>query len=420
VIQATGTGKSLIYQYFSLVSKGTVLVVTPLISLMNDQIMKMPKCISAACINSYHTQEQRNTILHAFNNGYLNVLMMSPERLFLESVNFTNVSLICIDEAHCISEWSHNFRPSYLRIEGMLKEKLPNLPKLALTATATLKTVQSVSQALNIKPHAVIRTTDISRTNITATVTRDSDKAQALIMLLRSEKYKNIKSIIVYCTYKKTTERVKRFLRDNGISAEAYHAGLSDIDRQKVYKEFEDNNVRVLVATIAFGMGIDKKDIQGIIHFDMPKSIENYLQEIGRAGRDGEHAYCHLFLSDADLFEIRKLIFLDHVDMEEVSKIMNKVMSSAYSKWLQSNSNKEKCFVPKKRRRDQLDIIPEDITLDKGIYITLPLNELCKLLDIKEQVVITILSRGEKESKGDECYKFYGVLPEVCNIRFYK
>ena len=392
---------------------------------MNDQIIKMPKYISAACINSYHTQEQRNMILQAFNNGCLNVLMISPERLFLESVDFPGVSLICIDEAHCISEWSHNFRPSYLRIEGILKEKVPKLPKLALTATATLKTVESVSQALDIKSHAVIRTTAISRTNLTATVTRDTDKAEALIRLLRSEKYKNIRSIIVYCTYKRTTERVRKFLKDNGISAEAYHAGMSDIERQNVYKEFEENNIRVLVATIAFGMGIDKKDIQGIIHFDMPKSIENYLQEIGRAGRDGEHAYCHLFLSDADLFEIRKLIFLDHVDMEQLSKIMNRVMSSAYSKWQESSSNKEKRFAPRKRKRDELEednlnTIQEDITLDKGVYIALPLKELCKQLDIKEQVIITILSRGEKESKGNEYYKFYGILPEVCNIRFYK
>lgn len=427
VIQATGTGKSLIYQYFSLVSKGSVLVVTPLISLMNDQIIKMPKCIAAACINSYHTQEQRNGILNAFKSGHLNVLMMSPERLFLESVDFTGVSLICVDEAHCISEWSHNFRPSYLRIEGILCEKLPLLPRLALTATATRKTVQSVSKALGVPEHAVIRTTDISRTNITATVTRDTDKAEALIVLLKSERYREIKSIIVYCTYKRTTEKVRRFLNENGISAETYHAGMSDMQRQKVYRDFEDNSVRVLVATIAFGMGIDKQDIRAIVHFDMPKSIENYLQEIGRAGRNGEHAYCHLFLSDPDLFEIRKLIFLDHVDIETVSKIMGRVMSSACSKWEKMNSGGEKRYVPRKRGREQVEEdqyteLKEDIVLDKGIYIALPVKALCELLDIKEQVIITIFSRGEKETKaeGREWYKFYGLLPEVCNIRFYK
>ena len=294
---------------------------------MNDQIIKMPKCLAAACINSYHTLEQRNEILNAYKEGRLNVLMLSPERLFLESMDFSRVCLICIDEAHCVSEWSHNFRPSYLRLESMFKEKIPGILKLALTATATLKTVGSISRALSIPEKAVIRAPEISRTNITATITRDVDKPEALITLLRSERFKFIKSIIVYCTYKRTTEIIRKILNENGISAAAYHAGMSDMERQKVSKDFENNKIRALVATIAFGMGIDKQDIQGIIHYNLPKSIENYLQEIGRAGRNGEHAYCHLFLSDSDLFEIRKLILLDHVNFDSINQVITRLMA---------------------------------------------------------------------------------------------
>jgi len=431
VIQATGTGKSLVYQYLSLALDGVVLVVTPLISLMNDQILKMPKCVSAACFNSYHTREQRDEVLFALNNRKLNVLLMSPERLFLETMDYTKISLICIDEAHCVSEWSHNFRPSYLRLESLLKEKMPEIPRLALTATATLKTVTSVCRALGIKKENVVRTTNISRTNITATVTRDTEKTRALIDLLKSDRFKSIKSIIVYCTYKRTTEQIKRYLTENGISALAYHAGLTDIQRQTVHKSFEDNETRVLVATIAFGMGIDKQDIQGIIHYDMPKSIENYLQEIGRAGRNGEPAFCHMFLNDKDLFEIRKLIFMDHVDYEGIFQIINRVMATAYTKYCSMLENAEKHYMPRKRNRQELEntkfeLMDNEIDIfsefQKGMYVSFPVKPLCDLLDIKEQVIVTMFAKGEEYGKHNKCelYRFLGILPEVCNLRFYK
>ncbi len=212
MIQATGTGKSLIYQFMSLVHEGVVLVVTPLISLMNDQILKMPKWLSAACLNSYQTRDQRDQVINAYNNGKLNVIMMSPERLFLETLDYRKLSLVCIDEAHCISEWSHNFRPSYLRLEALLRERAPHIPRLALTATATVKTVEAVSHALEVPTTHVIKADDISRTNLLATVTREDDKYAALISLLKSEQYKRLTSLIVYCTYKRTTDAVKRYL----------------------------------------------------------------------------------------------------------------------------------------------------------------------------------------------------------------
>jgi ATP-dependent DNA helicase Q4 len=196
----------------SLVLTGTVIVVTPLISLMNDQIMKMPKWLSAACLNSYQSREKRNEILAAFKNGLLHVIMMSPERLFLESFDYSRISLVCIDEAHCVSEWSHNFRPSYLRLGPLLREKMNGIPRLALTATATLKTLESVCRVLDISKECTIKATEISRTNLQALITRDTEKYRGLMALLKSDKYKKISSIIVYCTYKRTTEEVKRYL----------------------------------------------------------------------------------------------------------------------------------------------------------------------------------------------------------------
>ncbi len=212
MIQATGTGKSLIYQYLSLVLDGVVLVVTPLISLMNDQVLKMPKWLAAACLNSYQTRDQRDEVMSAYKTGRLNVIMMSPERLFLEGLDYSPVKLICVDEAHCVSEWSHNFRPSYLRLEALLREKVPHVPRLALTATATVKTVISVCSALQIQRENVIKADNISRTNLFASVTRDTDKCNGLVKLLKSDRYKKLTSLIVYCTYKRTTEFVKRQL----------------------------------------------------------------------------------------------------------------------------------------------------------------------------------------------------------------
>ena len=196
----------------SLVQTRVVLVITPLISLMNDQILKVPKWLSAACLNSYQTRDQRDEVIAAYKNGRLNVIMMSPERLFLENLDYSKIGLVCVDEAHCVSEWSHNFRPSYLRLEGLLKERIPNVPRLALTATATLKTMVSVCKALQIEKEGVIKADEISRTNIFATVTRDTEKSGALITLLKSDRYKKLTSMIVYCTYKRTTEMVKGYL----------------------------------------------------------------------------------------------------------------------------------------------------------------------------------------------------------------
>jgi ATP-dependent DNA helicase Q4 len=234
------------------------------------------------------------------------VLYITAERLFMEDLSKfgRKISMVCVDEIHCASEWSHNFRPAYLMLHEMIKEKLGSQTRvLGLTATATRSCQREVARIFDIKfPEHLITQTDLSRINLQLAITRDHEKTRALMNLLRSEAYRSIHSILLFATQRKTTEQVASYLSSNGIKSEAYHAGKSDEQRAYIQKQFTNNKVRVLCCTIAYSMGIDKADIQSVIHYDIPRSIENYVQEIGRAGRDGKLARCHMFLSNDDFY----------------------------------------------------------------------------------------------------------------------
>lgn len=308
-IMPTGAGKSLCFQVPALVLEGTAIVVSPLISLMKDQVDTLNEMgIKAAFINSsLSLQEYRNVMQNA-QCGVYKLIYIAPERLetesFWELLASMRISLVAVDEAHCISEWGHDFRPSYKRIADMIV-RLPERPVVAaFTATATLQVKQDIEELLMLqKPYVLV--TGFDRENLYFEVDKPTDKFSFLLNYIRKN---GGNSGIVYCATRKTVESVCQKLNKHGVQATRYHAGLTDAERTANQEAFIYDRAQVIVATNAFGMGIDKSDIRYVVHFNMPKTMENYYQEAGRAGRDGERAECLLLYSRADTVTNKLLI----------------------------------------------------------------------------------------------------------------
>lgn len=314
-IMPTGAGKSVCYQVPALVMDGVSLVISPLISLMKDQVQTLiQNGISAAYLNSSLTERQFDLALSNAARGKYRIIYVAPERLltprFLSIAMGMNISMIAVDEAHCISQWGQDFRPSYLTIPEFL-EALPKRPVVsAFTATATRRVQEDISSMLQLR-NPFVQITGFDRRNLYYSVGVPSKKDPALLKLLES--YKGM-SGIVYCATRKKVESVYELLLENGISVTRYHAGLSDAERQSNQDDFIYDRREVMVATNAFGMGIDKSNVRFIIHYNMPKDIESYYQEAGRAGRDGERADCHLLFGRQDI--VTQQYFIDHMGEE--------------------------------------------------------------------------------------------------------
>ena len=303
----TGGGKSITFQVPALAKEGTCIVITPLIALMKDQVANLRRRgIRAAAIYSGLTREEIIITLENCIFGDIRFLYVSPERLssdlFQTKLRHMKVSFITVDEAHCISQWGYDFRPSYLEI-AKIRQLLPWVPVLALTATATPTVVDDIQDRLSFAEKRVFRMS-FERENLAYIVRRAEDKQKELIHILRSLKG----SAIVYARSRRRTKEMADMIQQAGITATFYHAGLDSVVKDERQKAWQDDQVRVMVATNAFGMGIDKPDVRLVIHIDCPDSIEAYFQEAGRAGRDGLKAYAVLLYNNGDQRKLEKRI----------------------------------------------------------------------------------------------------------------
>ncbi|XP_012266249.2 uncharacterized protein LOC105691972 [Athalia rosae] len=418
VTLSTGAGKSLCYQLpaylYAKHSRCITLVISPLVSLMDDQVTGVPKFLSAACLHTALAAKQRTIVMDKVKAGTLDILLVSPEAVVAgeKSTGFgallrqlPPIAFACIDEAHCISQWSHNFRPSYLMVCKVLREKLGVKTILGLTATATKSTAESIVNYLNIPDGmaGVISDTPLPR-NLTLTASKDQHRDHALIELLRSQRFENLDSLIVYCTRRDECVRIAGLLRtsltdpksygksEKKVSpiAEAYHAGLSASRRKVVQKAFMNGDTRIVVATVAFGMGINKPDIRAVIHFNMPSNFESYVQEVGRSGRDGLPAHCHVFISSetsGDKAELRRHIYANGVDRHMIRRLLQKVFVPCSCANTGNPGVNKRC---------------------PGHEVAIPVDEIVMALDIPQEIISTLLCYLELHPK-----KFITTLPSV-------
>ena len=333
VLMPTGGGKSICYQIPALTMSGTAIVISPLISLMKDQVETLrANGIEAEALNSGNDPAVDTVIRRKCISGSMKLLYISPEKLMSEIdylLSHIQISLFAIDEAHCISQWGHDFRPEYTQL-GILREKFPHVPIMALTATADKITRGDILKQLNITG-AQEFISSFDRPNLSLSVKRGYKAAEKMHFILNFIKARPMEAGIIYCLSRKNTEKVASDLQKKGINAAPYHAGMSTFERNQTQERFKNDQLSVVCATIAFGMGIDKSNVRWVIHYNMPKSIESFYQEIGRAGRDGAPADTVLFYSLADIVQLTEFARqsgLQDVNMDKLRRMQEYAESS--------------------------------------------------------------------------------------------
>ncbi len=323
----TGSGKSLCYQLPATQLPHLTLVVSPLLALMQDQLAFLAsKNIAAASIDSMQTREQSTVVMNGVRNGEIKILMISVERLnnerFRQFLAQVPISLLVVDEAHCISEWGHNFRPDYLKLPQY--QRAFNIPQtLLLTATATTKVVADMGSKFAINEQD-ITLTGFYRDNLHLSVQGVSSHEKVSVLHTWLQDKAKVSGII-YVTLQQTAEQVAQQLQQQGFNAQAYHAGMKSEQRQHIQQQFMNGNIKLIVATIAFGMGIDKSDIRYVVHYDLPKSIENYAQEIGRAGRDGQVSQCLVLANQDNLNVLENFVYGDTPELPAIRYVLTQI-----------------------------------------------------------------------------------------------
>ena len=317
VIMPTGGGKSLCYQLPAMLTEGTAIIISPLIALMKNQVDSIRGYSQndsvAHFLNSSLNKTQIKTVKDDIVNGGTKLLFVAPETLTKEeNIDFfksVKISFVAVDEAHCISEWGHDFRPEYRKIRTMIEGIGTDIPVMALTATATPKVKSDIIKNLDMND-LIPFISSFNRTNLYYEVRPKINKEQTIKEIVQIIQKQKGQSGIIYVQSRKTTEELSEVLQVNGIKAMPYHAGLDAKTRSKAQDDFLMEDIDVIVATIAFGMGIDKPDVRFVIHYDIPKSIENYYQETGRAGRDGMEGKCIAFYNHKDILKLEKFLIV--------------------------------------------------------------------------------------------------------------
>ena len=417
VIMPTGGGKSICFQIPALIFDGLTVVISPLIALMKDQVQALrANGLPAGFLNSSITSHEQKNVMHAVQQGRIKLLYLAPERLmnasFQEYLKNINISFFAIDEAHCISQWGHDFREDYIKL-GQLKSLFPNIPIAAFTATADKVTQRDIINQLNLKDcNAYVASFD--RPNLSLSVLPGQNRLQYILQFIKERPGQ---SGIIYCLSRRGTEDMADRLSSRGIDAAYYHAGMDTKDRNRVQDDFIHDKTKIICATIAFGMGIDKSNIRWIIHYNLPKNIEGYYQEIGRAGRDGLPSDTVLFYSYADVMKLKS--FIEDSPIREIQEEkLKRIMRYAESQTCRRRTLLNYFNDPYTKSCGNCDICKNPPTFFDGTIIAQ--KALSAVIRLKERVAMGTLIdhlRGAKKAylikKKLDQVKTYGVGSDI-------